>query len=182
MEKPTFKTEALETVPDNLMADAEAAIAWEHSLNPRRALKIYANAVWVGAFVSLALVMEGFDTKIMGSLYGVPAFQKAFGFQTPKGSYQISAAWQSGMSGITGVTSIFGMFLGGYASEKFGFRRTMLAALISMPPIVFIFFFAPRLEVLAIANFLFGKWSCEYFLVRISSSITQLSLWVSFRQ
>jgi SP family general alpha glucoside:H+ symporter-like MFS transporter len=182
MEKPTFKTEALETVPDNLVADAEAAIAWEHSLNPRRALKIYANAVWFGAFVSLALVMEGFDTKIMGSLYGVPAFQKAFGFQTPKGSYQISAAWQSGMSGITGVTSIFGMFLGGYASEKFGFRRTMLAALISMPPIVFIFFFAPRLEVLAIANFLFGKWSCEYFLVRISSSITQLSLWVSFRQ
>lgn len=181
MEKIALETDATENLPDNLVADAEAAIAWEHSLSPRRALKIYANAVWFGAFVSLALVMEGFDTKVMGSLYAVPAFQKAFGFQTPKGSYQISAAWQSGMGGITGVTTIFGMFLGGYASERFGFRKTMGAALISMPPIIFVFFFANRLEVLAVANFLFGKCSCEYLRFRISSSDTQLFLWESSR-
>ena len=149
----------VEQMTDNIVADAEAAIAWEHALTPGHALKLYSKAVWFGAFVSLALIMEGFDTKIMGSLYAVPAFQKAYGHQLPNGTYQISAAWQSGMSGITGVTSIFGMFLGGYLSERFGFRKTMMGALVSMPPIIFIFFFAPSLKMLAVANFCMGKQS-----------------------
>ncbi|KAF9874077.1 hypothetical protein CkaCkLH20_08449 [Colletotrichum karsti] len=145
-----------EAMSDSLVAEAEAAIAWEHSLSPRRALKLYSKAVWLGAFVSLALVMEGFDTKIMGSLYAVPAFQQDYGARLPDGSYQISASWQSGMGAITGVTSILGMFLGGYLAERFGFRKTMAAALLSMPPIIFIFFFAPSLQVLAVANFFMG--------------------------
>ncbi|KAH8665537.1 general substrate transporter [Ilyonectria robusta] len=143
-------------MPENLVADAEAAMVWEHSLTPRRALKLYSKAVWFGAYISLALVMEGFDTKITGSLYAVPAFQEAFGSRQPDGSYEISAAWQSGIGGISGVTSILGMFMGGYVSERFGFRKTMMTALVSMPPIVLIFFFAPRLEVLAVAVFLMG--------------------------
>lgn len=137
-------------------------MAWEHSLSPRRALKLYSKAVRFSAFVSLALVMEGFDTKVVGSLYSVPAFQKDFGSRTARGNYEISAAWQSGMSGITGVSVVLGMLLGGYASERFGFRKTMMAALISMPPIVFIFFFAPSLQVLAVAYFLFCRWPCKY--------------------
>lgn len=146
-------------MPENLVADAEAAMVWEHSLTPRRALKLYSKAVWFGAYISLALVMEGFDTKITGSLYAVPAFQEAFGSRQPDGSYEISAAWQSGIGGISGVTSILGMFMGGYVSERFGFRKTMMTALVSMPPIVLIFFFAPRLEVLAVAVFLMGMCS-----------------------
>lgn len=159
MEKSPAKTEVMS---DTLVADAEAAIAWEHALTPRRALKIYSKAVWFGFIASLALVMEGFDTKIMGSLYAVPAFQEAYGIRQDDGSYEISAAWQSGMGGITGVTSIIGMFLGGYATERFGFRKTMMGAWISMPPIIFIFFFAPSLPVLAVANFFMGTWLCDF--------------------
>ncbi|CAI6090546.1 unnamed protein product, partial [Clonostachys chloroleuca] len=119
MEKYPAKTEPM---PDSLVADAEAAMAWEHSLSPRRALKLYSKAVRFSAFVSLALVMEGFDTKVVGSLYSVPAFQKDFGSRTARGNYEISAAWQSGMSGITGVSVVLGMLLGGYASESAGCR------------------------------------------------------------
>ncbi|RSL85093.1 hypothetical protein CEP52_016243 [Fusarium oligoseptatum] len=153
MEKSPAKIEAM---PQQLVTDAEAAMAWEHALTTRRALKLYSKAVWYGAFVSLALVMEGFDTKILGSLYAVPAFQEAYGVRQPDGSYEISAPWQSGLGSIMGVTSIFGMFLGGWATERFGFRKTMMAALLSMPPIVFIFFFAPSLAVLAVAICLFS--------------------------
>ncbi|KAJ3522469.1 hypothetical protein NM208_g6077 [Fusarium decemcellulare] len=153
MDKSPAKSEAM---PANLVADAEAAMAWEHSLTPVRAFKLYSTAVWYGAFVSLALVMEGFDTKILGSLYAVPAFQKAYGVRQADGSYQISAPWQSGLGSIMGVTSIFGMFLGGWATERFGFRKTMMAALVSMPPIILIFFLAPSLAVLAVAICLFS--------------------------
>ncbi|RMJ08498.1 hypothetical protein CDV36_011873 [Fusarium kuroshium] len=153
MEKSPAKIEAM---PQQLVTDAEVAMAWEHALTTRRALKIYSKAVWYGAFVSLALVMEGFDTKILGSLYAVPAFQEAYGVRQPDGSYEISAPWQSGLGSIMGVTSIFGMFLGGWSTERFGFRKTMMAALLSMPPIVFIFFFAPSLAVLAVAICLFS--------------------------
>ncbi|KAI8649556.1 MFS domain-containing protein [Fusarium keratoplasticum] len=100
--------------------------------------------------------MEGCDTKILGSLYAVPAFQEAYGVRQPNGSYEISASWQSGLGSTMGVTSIFGMFLGGWATERFGFRKTMMAALFSMPPIIFIFFFAPSLAVFAVAICLFS--------------------------
>lgn len=156
MEKITAT--ATENCGTQLLADAEAAIAWEHSLTPRRALKLYSSAVRFGAFVSLALVMEGFDTKVLGSLYAVPAFQRDYGHPTASGKYQISAAWQSGLGGISGVTTILGMLLGGWATEKYGFRKTMMAALLSMSPIIFAFFFAPSLAVLAVAVFLI----CEY--------------------
>ena len=143
---------------EHLVTEAEAAMAWEHSLSPSRALKLYRTAVMFGAFVSTTLVMEGFDTKVMGSLYAVPTFRTAYGTQASNGSYQISAPWQSGMMGITGVSCIVGMFVGGYVTEKIGFRKTMIGTLLSMPPIIFIFFFAPSLEVIAVANFLFGKY------------------------
>lgn len=154
MKKSSASTEI---ISDSLVADAEAAIAWEHALTPKRALKLYSKAVLFGAIASLALVMEGFDTKIMGSLYAVPAFQEAYGVRQPDGSHEISAAWQSGMGGIGGVTNILGMFLGGYISERFGFRKTMIAAWLSMPPIIFLFFFAPNLPVLAVAIFFMGE-------------------------
>ncbi|CAG9940620.1 unnamed protein product [Clonostachys rosea f. rosea IK726] len=149
MEKSIESTEAMHA---EIRTDAEAATAWEHSLAPRRAFKVYRSAVWYAAIVSIALVMEGFDTKIMGSLFAQPAFQKDFGFQAPNGTYQISAPWQSGLNGMSGVCSILGMFLGGYVTERFGFRKTMMATLISMPPIIFIYFFAPNLAVIAVAH------------------------------
>ncbi|KND91540.1 Maltose permease MAL31 [Tolypocladium ophioglossoides CBS 100239] len=151
MDKSSATTEDM---PDNLRQNAEAATSWEHSLTTRRALKIYSKAVWWSVVMSIALVMEGYDNKLLGTLYAQPAFQKAYGFRQPNGSYQISAPWQSGMGGISGVTSILGMFLAGYLTERFGFRRTMMAALLSMPPSIFIFFFAPSMEVLAVGNFL----------------------------
>jgi SP family general alpha glucoside:H+ symporter-like MFS transporter len=155
MEKSIESTEAMHA---EIRTDAEAATAWEHSLAPRRAFKVYRSAVWYAAIVSIALVMEGFDTKIMGSLFAQPAFQKDFGFQAPNGTYQISAPWQSGLNGMSGVCSILGMFLGGYVTERFGFRKTMMATLISMPPIIFIYFFAPNLAVIAVAHCFMSKW------------------------
>lgn len=42
--------------------------------------------------------MESYDQILIGSFYALPAFQKTFGFQTPDGSYQVSAPWQSALS------------------------------------------------------------------------------------
>lgn len=149
--------EAVNVADGNLVANAEEVINWEHALTPKRALRLYSKAVWIAGFVSLALVMEGFDTKVLGSLYAVPQFQEAYGTLQADGSRQIPASWQSGLGSGGGAASIVGMFIGGYTTERFGFRTTFMASLIAMVPIIFIFFFAPSLEVLAAAHFLFSE-------------------------
>ncbi|KAH6676939.1 general substrate transporter [Plectosphaerella plurivora] len=155
MEKAIAKAEAI-PMPASLIADADEAKVWEHALDHGRALRLYSRGVWFAVIVSLALVMEGFDTKIMGSLYAIDAFHVDFGELADDGTYQIPASWQSILGTIMGITSIGAMFLGGWATERFGFRKTMLAALASMPPIIFGFFFAQKIEDLAVATFFFA--------------------------
>lgn len=57
-----------ESAPDDLRADAEAAMRWEHSLPTRQALKVYHKAVWRTVAMSLTIIMEGYDPKLVGSL------------------------------------------------------------------------------------------------------------------
>jgi MFS transporter, SP family, general alpha glucoside:H+ symporter len=43
--------------------------------------------------LSLAMVMEGYDTALINALYAFPKFQERYGIRIANGSYQISTAW-----------------------------------------------------------------------------------------
>lgn len=74
---------------------------------------------------------------------------------TPVG-YQLTPAWQAGLSQSSGVGSVFGCLLNGYLVSKYGSRRVVLGALIFLSMAIFIVFFAPNLIVLTVGEILCG--------------------------
>ncbi|KAH6611562.1 hypothetical protein Trco_001582 [Trichoderma cornu-damae] len=139
-----------------LLADAEDATAREHELGFLQAIKLYPRAVAWSVIISTALVMDGYDTKLIGSLFAQPAFQKAYGERQPNGSYQVTAPWQAGLNNGSNVGQLVGLVLGGSLSEALGFRKTMIIGLILMPFLIFIPFFAPSIVVLQVGQVLLG--------------------------
>jgi SP family general alpha glucoside:H+ symporter-like MFS transporter len=104
--------------------------------------------------------MEGFDIVLINSLMALPAFQRRFGEPSPKGGYQISAAWQSGLSNGALVGEVLGLFFIGYIVERFGYKKTMIGSLALLTCFIFIVFFAQNLPMLLVGEILMGiPWS-----------------------
>jgi SP family general alpha glucoside:H+ symporter-like MFS transporter len=77
----------------DLTHDEKAATAAEHAMPVTKALKLYRKAIGFSMLISLALVMEGFDTSLMSWFSGLSQFQRKFGKQLADGSYQVIAPW-----------------------------------------------------------------------------------------
>lgn len=107
--------------------------------------------------MSTAIIMEGYDTKLIGTLFAQPAFQKAYGEHVKGDTYQITAAWQAGLSNSSAIGQLLGLLISGHLVERFGFRKTMITGLTSIIALIFMQFFAPSLAVLEVAQILFGK-------------------------
>ncbi|KAK9364827.1 general substrate transporter [Lipomyces kononenkoae] len=140
----------------DLLIKAEEATNQEHELTLLQAIKLYPKAVAWSVIMFAALVMDGYDTKLIGSLFAQPAFQKAYGYRQPGGSYQISAPWQTGLNNGSNVGQLLGLVIGGTLSEWLGFRKTMIIGLFVAPCLVFVQFFAPSIGVLQAAQVLLG--------------------------
>lgn len=78
----------------------------------------------------------------MASFYAFGPFQEKYGLLQPDGTYQLPAHWQAGISNAMNVGQIIGLFINGIVSEKFGYRKTMLASLVCTIAFIFILFFA----------------------------------------
>lgn len=80
----------------------------EHELTPIQALKMYPLAVMWCLLISTCVIMEGYDTILLGNLYAYPTFQRKFGVfvgfspQSPSG-YQLEAKWQAALSNGAGI-------------------------------------------------------------------------------
>lgn len=161
MTGPTSKAQSIkevaQVVEDNArVAEAHDATQQEHEMGLFEALSLYPKGVFWSIVMSTAVIMEGYDTKLMGSFYAQPAFQKAYGVEVKPGSYQITAPWQAGLGNGSTVGQLIGLLVAGYASERFGFRRTMLVSMVVIVAFIFIPFFAPNIEVLEVGQVLFG--------------------------
>lgn len=106
--------------------------------------------------MSLSLIMEGYDTSLLGNFFGYPAFQKKFGYPTKKGDYQLSATWQSSLQAAVQVGEIIGLWIAGIAAERYGYLKTMLAAEFFMIGAIFLMFFAQNLTMLLIGEIMCG--------------------------
>lgn len=153
--KPDFEELANDLQLEHL-ADAQDATDKEHEMTFIQAIKLYPKAVGWSILLSTALVMEGYDTKLISSLFAHPAFQGAYGERTPKGTYQIPAPWQSGLTNGSAVGQIIGLQIAGHISERFGFRKTMISGLTVLTAFIFVQFFAPSLPVLEVGQILLG--------------------------
>ena len=68
-----------------LSADAKVAAEAERNMGFREGVKLYPKAMFFSFGLSLAVVMEGYDTWLLGNFYGMSSFQKST-LQTPPGS------------------------------------------------------------------------------------------------
>ena len=76
-----------------LSSEARDATEKEHRMGFIRAIKLYPKAAGWSILLSTSIVMEGYDTLLLGNLYGFPAFTQKFGtFDASSNppSYQVS--------------------------------------------------------------------------------------------
>ncbi|KAF7557821.1 hypothetical protein G7Z17_g482 [Cylindrodendrum hubeiense] len=159
MARPSYSVptaEKVEMTEVERLADAQDANSQEHNLKFLDALRLYRKSVFWSMIMSSGVIMDGYDIKLIGTLYAQPAFQKAYGRLAKADSYQIPAPWQAGLSNGSICGQFVGLLLAGYVSERFGFRKTLLAGLSCIIACIFIPFFSPSLAVLEVGQIIFG--------------------------
>lgn len=80
------------------LEEAEHAASGEKNMSLMQAIKLYPKAVGWSVVLSSALIMEGYDLALLGSLYGSPQFNMRYGVQNTKtGKWSVPANWQSAL-------------------------------------------------------------------------------------
>lgn len=139
-----------------LASDAKAGAQAEHRMSFLQGLRLYPKAIAWSVVLSLTIVMEGYDTSLINSFYSLSVFKRAYGVDLGGGDYQISAAWQSGLTNGAVVGEIIGLFFNGLVTDRIGYRYTMLGALLAMSLWIFLSFFAFNIEMLLVSQILCG--------------------------
>ncbi|KAJ5909980.1 hypothetical protein N7504_004623 [Penicillium tannophilum] len=147
-----------EQIPEfaNLVEKARRASDFEHHLTNWDAFKQFPKAVLFSFVLSLAIIMEGYDTSLLGSFYAYPTFQERFGVPSKEGGYQVTSNWQTGLQNGTNVGQILGLLIAGLIADRWGYKKTMLGALISLIGFIFIMFFAKNIGMLFAGEVLCG--------------------------
>lgn len=84
--------------PIGLNDEARHAASDEKSMSLRQAIRLYPKAVGWSILLSSALIMEGYDLALLGSLYASPEFNRKYGVQNSKtGKWSVPAPWQSAL-------------------------------------------------------------------------------------
>jgi SP family general alpha glucoside:H+ symporter-like MFS transporter len=138
------------------MERAIRSAKFEHSLTTWDAIRLYPKAITFSLILSLTIIMEGYDTYLLGSFYAYPTFARKFGEPVGDGTYQITSSWQSGLQNGTQAGQILGLMVGGWIAERYGYRRTILGALLVLCGFIFIMFFAHSIGMLFAAQVLCG--------------------------
>lgn len=135
---------------------ARAANAAEHSLTVRKAVLDHGWGVVWSLVISLSIIMEGYDTILIGSFYGYPAFRKQFGSFKPTTGYQVQGKWQSALGASGNVGALIGSFLNGWLIRYFGFKKVFRVSLLLMAGFVFISFFGKSVQLQVVGQLLSG--------------------------
>ncbi|ODQ69669.1 hypothetical protein LIPSTDRAFT_100465 [Lipomyces starkeyi NRRL Y-11557] len=141
---------------NQLTETAKTAAEVEQHLPPLEAIKAYPKAIFWSLVVSMCVIMEGYDTNLIGNFWAYPSFVKKYGQYYPGVGYQVSAPWQAGYGNATGVGAFFGVLANGYLASRFGYKRVLICALFAMSSFIFILFFSKNIQTLTAGGFLCG--------------------------
>ncbi|KAL4917293.1 general substrate transporter [Aspergillus aurantiobrunneus] len=139
-----------------VVENAKAATQKEQKMTLLQGIKLYPKAVIWSVVISTTIAMEGYDISLVNNFYAFDQFNRKYGEMGSDGEYQVPARWQSGLSNGAYVGEIIGLLINGWASEKFGYRYTVMACLILITAWTAIFFTAPNVEALLAAEILAG--------------------------
>lgn len=136
--------------------NARQATDEEHQLTAWQAVKLYPRAILYSVILSFAIIMEGYDTALLGNFYGLPEFRKRFGVHLSDGDWQITSSWQSGLQNGANIGQILGLLIAGIIADRYGYKRTMIGALVVITAAIFLLFFARNIGMLMAGEILCG--------------------------
>ncbi|KAJ5171323.1 uncharacterized protein N7500_004106 [Penicillium coprophilum] len=139
-----------------VIRNAKAATEKEQSMTLLQGIRLYPKAVFWSVLISTCIAMEGYDISLVNNFYAFPEFKRKYGEALGNGKYEVSAAWQAGLSNGAYCGEIIGLFINGWASERFGYRYTLMACLILVSAWTAIFFTAQNVQSLLAAEILCG--------------------------
>jgi SP family general alpha glucoside:H+ symporter-like MFS transporter len=145
-----------------LSVEARAATKAEHAMTFLTGCRLYPKAIAWSLLLSMTIVMEGYDLTLINSFFAFPVFRRSYGTplhpDAPPGQqdYQISPAWQSGLTNAAVVGEIIGLLFNGFLTDRFGYHKTMVGTLVWMALFVFLAFFAVNIRMLLAAQILCG--------------------------
>jgi SP family general alpha glucoside:H+ symporter-like MFS transporter len=102
----------------------------------------------------------------LNSAFGFPRFNEKFGdlVDPDQHIYEISPAWQAGLTNGAGVGVTIGLLINGYLTDRFGYRMTMIVSFIYLSLVTtVILFFTVNLPMLVVAEVLNGMSILFYF-------------------
>ncbi|KAF6800132.1 alpha-glucosides permease mph2 3 [Colletotrichum sojae] len=138
-----------------LNSDAQQATDAEHSFGVWQGLKTYKRAAFWSIVISTTVIMEGYDTTLLGSFYGYPEFRKKYGeWLNDDDEYQISSTWQQRFNCLGALANIIGALLNGWLTPKIGHRWVLIWSLGWLAAFVFVVFFAHNIEVQLVGQIL----------------------------
>ncbi|KAK9490428.1 general substrate transporter [Lipomyces doorenjongii] len=148
----------VEKIPNlaELLVSARRASDFEHQMKLLESFKLYPKAVLFSMIISIAIVMEGYDLTLIASFFGYPTFREKFGVRLADGSYQVTPHWQSGLQNGAQVGEILGLVFAGLLADRFGYKMTLLGALVMIICTIFVLFFAQNIGMLFAGEVLCG--------------------------
>ncbi|KAK9482505.1 general substrate transporter [Lipomyces starkeyi] len=141
---------------EQLNQNVEVGIESEDTMALWKAIKAYPMAIFWCLVVSMCVVMEGYDTILIGNFYAYPTFAQKYGTYFPGVGYQLTAAWQAGLGNAAGIGAFVGVLANGYLVNLFGQKPVLIASLFVLSCFIFMTFFAPNIIVLCVGEVLCG--------------------------
>lgn len=91
------------------VVEAMRATDEEHEQTLWQAIRANRKAVAWSVLISMSVIMEGYDTILMGNFFAFPTFVQKYGqFYGGSIGWQVSAPWQMGLNMASTVGCIFG--------------------------------------------------------------------------
>ncbi|KAK0609546.1 general substrate transporter [Bombardia bombarda] len=141
---------------DNFIHSAQMATEKEQSMTLLQGIKLYPKAIAWSVLISTCIAMEGYDVCLINNFYAFPQFNRKYGEQLPNGDWQVTAAWQAGLSNGANVGELIGLIINGWVSERFGYRYTVIGCLVLVIAWTSLFFTAESVHTLLAAEILCG--------------------------
>ncbi|EPS38206.1 hypothetical protein H072_8093 [Dactylellina haptotyla CBS 200.50] len=141
---------------EHIVFHAKAANDKEEKMTLWEGVRLYPKAIAWSVLISTCIAMEGYDLCLLGNFYAFPQFNREFGHDDGSGNFQVSAPWQAGLSNGANVGEFIGLLVNGVVSERFGYKKTVLACLVVMAGLIAIPVTAKSVEALLVYYILAG--------------------------
>ncbi|WVQ69778.1 uncharacterized protein L199_007998 [Kwoniella botswanensis] len=149
----------LEAGDPAVMNEAVNAEELEHSMGVLEAAKAYPMGCFWAFVICFCIIMESYDTFLIGNFVALPSFTQAYGIPVVENgvtTWVLATRWQTALQQAGQIGAFIGIFICGPLTDRVGYRYATLVGLVLMIATIFISFFAKSLPIFLVGQLLEG--------------------------